>query len=176
MTDKKESILRAALELFANDGYNVTSTSKIAKKAGVSEGLIFRHFENKKGLLDAIVADAQQRLSEVFAHILFEDDPKEVIRKTIVLPFEMSKVDKVEVDFWKLQFILKWQAEYNNPHKMKPIIDKLAWAFEKLGYAAPENEAALLNQIIDAISISILRDDIKPHEQYKLFLLEKYKV
>ena len=41
MTDKKEKILNAALELFANDGYNVTSTSKIAKTAGVSEGLIF---------------------------------------------------------------------------------------------------------------------------------------
>ena len=108
----------------------IPSTSKIAKKAGVSEGLIFRHFENKKGLLDAIVADAQRRLNEVFSHILFEDDPKEVIRKTIVLPFEMAKIDKVEKDFWKLQFILKWQEEYNNPHKMKPIIDKLIWAFE----------------------------------------------
>ena len=176
MTDKKESILSAALELFANDGYSNTSTSKIAKKAGVSEGLIFRHFENKKGLLDAIVADAQRRLSEVFAHILFENEPKEVIRKTIVLPFEMAKIDKVEKDFWKLQFILKWQEEYNNPHKMKPIIDKLTWAFQKLGYAAPGREAALLNQIIDAISISMLRDSIEYNEQDKLFLLTKYQV
>ena len=176
MTDKKESILSAALELFANDGYSVTSTSKIAKKAGVSEGLIFRHFENKKGLLDAIVTDAQRRLSEVFAHILFEEDPKEVIRKTIVLPFESSKIDNVEKNFWKLQFMLKWQKEYNNPHKMKPIIDKLTWAFEKLGYAAPEREAALLNQIVDSVSISILRDGAEPNEQDKLFLLEKYQV
>ena len=82
--------------------------ARLQKKAGVSEGLIFRHFENKKGLLDAIVADAQRRLSEVFAHILFEDDPKAVIRKTIELPFRMDKkLDKVERDFWKLQFILK---------------------------------------------------------------------
>ncbi len=176
MTDKKENILRAALVLFANDGYNITSTSKIAKKAGVSEGLIFRHFENKKGLLDAIVADAHRRLSKVFAHILFEDDPKEVIRKTIVLPFEMSKVDRVEKDFWKLQFILKWQREYNNSNKMKPIIDKLTWAFEKLGFATPEKEAALLIQIIDSTSISMLRDGIEYSEQDKLFLLAKYKV
>ena len=47
MTDKQEKILQAALELFAKEGFKGTSTNKIAKKAGVSEGLIFRHFENK---------------------------------------------------------------------------------------------------------------------------------
>ena len=176
MTDKKESILNAALELFANDGYASTSTSKIAKKAGVSEGLIFRHFENKKGLLDAIVESAQKRLNEVFSHILFENNPKEVLRKTITLPYQIAQKDKSELDFWKLQFKLKWQSEYNNPNKMKPIIDKLTWAFEKLGFVAPENEAALLNQIIDAVSISILRDGNEPEEQFKTFLLEKYQV
>ncbi|MEM6542898.1 MAG: helix-turn-helix domain-containing protein, partial [Bacteroidota bacterium] len=55
MTAKQEKILNAALELFAHEGYNVVSTSKIAQKAGVSEGLIFRHFESKQGLLNAIL-------------------------------------------------------------------------------------------------------------------------
>lgn len=59
MTDKQEKILRAtALDLFANTGYNAASTSKIAQKASVSEGLIFRHCQNKKGLLDALVLEA----------------------------------------------------------------------------------------------------------------------
>ncbi len=176
MTDKKESILSAALELFANDGYSATSTSKIAKKAGVSEGLIFRHFENKKGLLDAIVESAQLRLSEISAHILFESDPKQVIHKTIELPFNIAANNKMEIDFWKLQFKLKWEVEYNNPNKMKPVIDKLTWAFSELNYEEPEKEAILLNQIIDAISIGILRDGNEPQEPFKLFLLNKYKV
>lgn len=176
MTDKKENILSAALELFANDGYSATSTSKIAKKAGVSEGLIFRHFENKKGLLNAIVESAQQRLNEVFAHILFENDPKEVLRKTISLPYQVAHKNKSEVNFWKLQFKLKWEVEYNNPNKMKPVIDKLIWAFSELNYEDPEKEAVLLNQIIDSISISILRDGMEPQEPFKLFLLEKYKL
>ena len=173
MTDKKESILNAALELFANDGYNVTSTSKIAKKAGVSEGLIFRHFGNKKGLLDAIMSDAQDRLSQVFAPVLFETDPKEVIRKAIRLPFT---VDKGDHTFWKLQFKLKWEKEYNNPLKMKPILDKYTWAFTELGYDDPENEASLLNHLLDAIPISILRDGMEPQEGFCSFLLDKYRV
>ena len=56
MTNKKEKILLTALELFANEGFKSVTTSKIAKEAGVSEGLIFRHFENKKGLLNALRA------------------------------------------------------------------------------------------------------------------------
>ena len=173
MTDKKENILNAALELFAKDGYNATPTSKIAKKAGVSEGLIFRHFGSKKGLLQALIEDAETRMGELLAPVIFESDPKMVIRKIITLPFS---IDQSEYDFWKLQFKIKWEEEYNNPNKMKPLIDKLAWAFSELGYEGPEEEALLLNQIIDSISISILRDVIEPTASFQSFLLEKYNV
>ena len=173
MTDKKENILNAALELFANEGYNATATIKIAKEAGVSEGLIFRHFGNKKGLLQAIIEDAEIRISRIFAPIIFEENPKLVIRNAISIPFT---VDQSESDFWKLQFKLKWEEGYNNPNKMKPLIDKLAWAFSEMGYEEPENEARLLNQIVESISIGILRDGIKPQEGFRSFLLDKYKV
>jgi len=173
MTDKKEKIITVALELFANEGYNATSTSKIARKAGVSEGLIFRHFENKKGLLEAIVKDAELKLGQVLAPIIFETDPKEVIRYTIEVPF---KLDKLEYDFWKLQYKLKWQEEYNNPHKMKPLLDKLIWAFTELGYQQAEEEAQLLSYILDSITMVILREKIEVSDKFKIFLLEKYNL
>ncbi len=47
----KAHISRVAMELFADHGYSATSTRKIAKVAGVSEGLIFHHFGTKLGLL-----------------------------------------------------------------------------------------------------------------------------
>ena len=51
MTEKKQHILESALKLFSKEGYEATSTRSIAQEAGVSEGLIFRHFQNKEGLL-----------------------------------------------------------------------------------------------------------------------------
>ena len=175
MTDKQEKILEAALELFASEGYASTPTSMIAKKAGVSEGLIFRHFENKHGLLNALIKEAEERLGQLFGPILFENDPKKVIAKTISMPFMV--IDQREQDFWKLQFILKWQPEYNNPNKMKPLLDKLSRAFADLGYQEPENEASLLSYIIDNISTEILKGNIEPGDQHmKTFLLKKYKV
>ena len=173
LTDKKENILSAALELFANEGYNATSTSSIAKKAGVSEGLIFRHFKNKKGLLDALMEDAEARIGKLLAPVIFESDPKKAIRKIILLPFS---IDQAEYDFWRLQFILKWQKEYNNPQKMKPLVDKLSWAFSELKYEEPEEEAKLLNMLIDTISSGILRDGLESQLPLKSFLLKKYGV
>jgi AcrR family transcriptional regulator len=173
MTDKKENILAAALDLFANEGYHAVSTSKIAKRAKVSEGLIFRHFGNKKGLLEAIMKDAEQKVAQILAPILFEDDPKEVIRKVIQTPFNLIPEN---YGFWKLQYKLKWETEYNHPHKMKPLIDKMQWAFAKLGAEEPEQEAILLHNIIDMVGIRLMRREWDKDSSFQAFLMRKYKV
>jgi AcrR family transcriptional regulator len=56
MTEKQKRILEAAVETFSEKGFAATSTSEIAKKAGVAEGTIFRHYKTKKDLLLSIVA------------------------------------------------------------------------------------------------------------------------
>lgn len=56
LTEKQKKILLAAIDSFSEKGYSATSTSEIAKKAGVAEGTIFRHYKTKKDLLFAIVA------------------------------------------------------------------------------------------------------------------------
>ncbi|WP_053217463.1 TetR/AcrR family transcriptional regulator [Virgibacillus senegalensis] len=55
LTEKQAHILAAAIEIFAEKGYAATATSEIAKRAGVAEGTIFRHYPAKKDLLLAIV-------------------------------------------------------------------------------------------------------------------------
>ena len=62
MTAKKRRIVEAALECFAERGYEAASTSEIARKAGVAEGTIFRHFSTKKDLLIRLVRPVAGRL------------------------------------------------------------------------------------------------------------------
>ena len=50
----------AALELFAEKGFDGTSTRSIADRAGVSEALIYRHFGSKTGLYERAVLDPIQ--------------------------------------------------------------------------------------------------------------------
>ena len=49
--DTRTKILQAALQLFARQGYDGTTTKDLAKSAGVAEGTLFRHFANKKAIL-----------------------------------------------------------------------------------------------------------------------------
>ncbi|MBV8726404.1 MAG: TetR/AcrR family transcriptional regulator [Candidatus Eremiobacteraeota bacterium] len=50
----RERILRAAREIFAQKGPHGTTTREIADRAGVNEATLFRHFGNKRALLDAM--------------------------------------------------------------------------------------------------------------------------
>ncbi len=48
-------ILEAAIRLFAENGFNGTTTKQIAEEAGVNEALIFRYFSTKRELYGAII-------------------------------------------------------------------------------------------------------------------------
>jgi len=59
-----ERILRVAKTLFANRGYEHTSTSAIARQAGTSESQLMKHFGSKAGLLEAIFTEGWIQITE----------------------------------------------------------------------------------------------------------------
>ncbi len=173
MTEKQEKIIQAALQLFAKEGFHATSTSRVAKAAGVSEGLIFRHFGNKDGLLKAILDEGERRFKSLMADIVLETNPEEVVRKTIQMS---SRIDKADYDFWKLQFKLKWELEVSGDEKMEPLKLALTNAFQKLNYPEPELEASLLLLFLDGLGSAVLKgSSINPHQMIE-FLLKKYNL
>ncbi len=173
MADKKQTILLAALELFANEGYDATPTSKIAKKAGVSEGLIFRHFGSKQGLLDALMKEAEARLEKLYAAVMEEQNPKLALRKAIEIPFVFKEE---EYDFWRLQYMLGWNKEYNNPEKKRPFLEKLTMCFSLLRFGNPGREAEVLHYILESVSREILKGNVHRSTPLRSFLFEKYGV
>lgn len=65
MKTTREEILFTSLKLFAERGFEAVSTSMIAAELGITKGALYRHFENKQAIFDAIIArmfelDAQQ--------------------------------------------------------------------------------------------------------------------
>lgn len=57
-TEKQRDILRAAEELFAQQGFSDTPTAEIARKAGVTEKTLFKHFPTKVHLLRRVLFPA----------------------------------------------------------------------------------------------------------------------
>jgi AcrR family transcriptional regulator len=58
--ERQASLISAAASLFATNGFTGTTTKQIAKAAGVSEALLFKHFRTKRALYTAILAEKAQ--------------------------------------------------------------------------------------------------------------------
>jgi AcrR family transcriptional regulator len=69
--DKGEAIMAAALELFVERGFYGTAVPEIADKAGVGAGTIYRYFDSKEALVNAIYR--QEKVH--FAHEVIDDFP-----------------------------------------------------------------------------------------------------
>lgn len=65
--EKKEKIINAGFELICKEGYHNTDTSKIAKKAGVSTGIIYQYFKDKR---DIFIAGLQKYADDIFYPML----------------------------------------------------------------------------------------------------------
>lgn len=55
MKTSKEKIILESLRLFSESGFDAVSTSMIAEKLGITKGALYRHFESKQAILDAII-------------------------------------------------------------------------------------------------------------------------
>jgi AcrR family transcriptional regulator len=62
---KRTQLIKAALDLFAEQGYAATSVDAIAKRANLAVGTFYQHFESKRQLLLALMDQLVGRLAEV---------------------------------------------------------------------------------------------------------------
>lgn len=78
MQDRRDSILAAARHAFAKGGFEGTSIADIARAAGVSDGLVYRYFANKRDLLNAVLTAFYERTMVDLEAIAARDAPFEV--------------------------------------------------------------------------------------------------
>lgn len=91
MTKRQWDILKAAVKVFSQKGFEGSRTSEIAKEAGVAEGTIFRYYKSKKDLLISlsiplIINFFRPLMSEPIEKIIEEEkrkSVKEVLEKMI---------------------------------------------------------------------------------------------
>jgi AcrR family transcriptional regulator len=77
--DKREAIMNAALALFVERGFHGTAVPEIAEKAGVGAGTIYRYFENKEALVNALYRQEKQG----FAARVLAEFPKSTIAREL---------------------------------------------------------------------------------------------
>ena len=90
---KKARIERAALTLFAQHGIDHVTTKAISSAAEVSEGLIYRHFNNKEDLARTLMRAAHDRLTAIITETADMDDLRSQIRQITSRYCEMADSD-----------------------------------------------------------------------------------
>lgn len=85
--DTKDHLVRAALQLFARQGFAGTSIRAIAREVGFSESVLYAHFSGKQALFEAVLATyGPQRpvdLLTEFESGLAESDPPAFLREMV---------------------------------------------------------------------------------------------
>ena len=96
-TQKKDSIRRAALELFQTYGFQKVSINEIAQRAGVSQVTIYNHFGSKEGVVRDVL---KWHMLNIFERYKSEMEGE--------LPF-MEKLENIVFD--KTQLASQFQGE-----------------------------------------------------------------
>jgi AcrR family transcriptional regulator len=81
---RREQLLDCAASLFAQHGYARATTSQLARAAGVTEPIIYRHFDSKRDLFVALIErTGEDTLREWEADLADATDPAERLRRLV---------------------------------------------------------------------------------------------
>ncbi len=82
--EKRDRILRVAVEEFANNGFENTSIQQIAKKSEISVGSVYKYFENKETLFSMVVRGGLSSLEELLIGLADSSEDILVKAETII--------------------------------------------------------------------------------------------
>lgn len=160
--ETKESLLAAALQVFATNGFHGSSVADIAKEAKVSKALFYHYFGSKSDLL---VIFAKQRLEEwtpLVENLETIQDPKE--RILFLIEFVLSELE-TRSEWLRFLYMLYLSSEGINAiqeamKKYQENFGRLFTAEHKLymdlGFPDPDDEAIYLRSVLQGISLEYL--------------------
>ncbi len=95
VADKREAILRAAIKVFARNGYFNSKVSDIAGEAGIADGTVYLYFKSKEEVLHSIFDRAMEEfISQGRKEIAEIADFQEKLRRIAHLHLEKLSADR----------------------------------------------------------------------------------
>ena len=107
---RREEILDAALQEFAERGFHAASTEDIARRAGISQPYVFRLFGTKKELFRVVVARCFRETLEMFQRAAEGLRGKEALQA-----MGLAYIDRLGSDRWMLRAQMQAYAACDDP-------------------------------------------------------------
>ena len=112
----RDRLLEAAMRLFSRHGYSATPIRKIAKEAGVAQGLLYSHYRGKEDLLKALFRRSMDDVRESFAAAASSGavaggagtDSRSPLERLVASALVILKRNQ---EFWRLSYGVRMQEE-----------------------------------------------------------------
>lgn len=171
------NILDASLELFALKGYDATSISMIAEKAGISKGLLYNYFSGKEALLKGLIDKLNHSESDMMKDV-FDADPNQTLENVLRVFFKELRenfqqwvfISKLSIQVDKFEFVKTLATEKNTGY-----IKMLEQLLTAMGIENPKEEARLIAVMFDGIGFQymMIKEDY-PLDEIENYLINKY--
>ncbi len=177
--ERKDLIIEAALELFADKSFHATSVSMIAHKAGISKGLMYNYFDSKEALLKEIIMTASGKILDSF-----DPDHDGILTINEFFYFLHASFSSVRenLKFWKLYTTMALQTNVVEEIIKSPAIDvpditsTLKDFFQRSGFQDPEGEMLIFSSILKgSLIMYITAPDVFSLEKFEEKLINFYK-
>ena len=175
---RKASIMDAALHLFGEQSIDSVSISMIAKRAGISKGLIYNYFVSKEELIKEIVIRGFDDFTNVFD---LNKDGILTEKEFIYFIDQTFFILESKHSFWKLYFAVVMQPKVMKLVEDKlmevliPFINTLTNYYERKGVESPAAQARLLGSLLDGVSLNYIVDpEGFSIEETKKIIIEKF--
>jgi AcrR family transcriptional regulator len=123
---RRSQIKLAVKEILFYEGLQKLTTKNIAKKVGISEGTVFKHFASKKEIINDILKDVQEDLTKPLRKIAFEKSSA-AVRLEKYICFHLEYLDKNK----GITILLFTEASYQNDTDLKKILDETYHSLEQ---------------------------------------------
>jgi len=158
--NKKNTILNAALKLFATRGCEAVSTKKIALEGAVSESLIFRHFSNKESLIKTLYERECEALQTLCNRVDNLEHPKVLLSEILSLPFQIKEK---HYQFYKWHLSMTGHR-LGNENPLEPLLTpKLIHAFKGIDAKHVDTEVAAFWIVFNGLTQAII---LAPKEHF----------
>lgn len=147
---RRETILRAATQIFQEKGYSEARLSDIAERAGIVTSTLYLYFDSKEAMVQAIAEDLRETLGAQILPILEDlrnrDDLENCVNKFMDFAAEKDNLLKV----WRLDSGLRGVPIFNVKSPHGPLFNEVMHLFEK------QMDEGTLNRYDPALLIHIL--------------------
>lgn len=152
---RQEQIKKAVLDIIAEEGLHNISTRNLAKKIGLTEGAIFRHFSTKRDIIKGIMDDVAKDLVGSLRTIVLE--PSKTEEKLFKY---LCKNVKYLRENRGITILLFSEAAHLGDKELK----------EKLNQILSEQKQFIIKMVKDGIAEGIWNKDTNPDDMAMLYM------